>query len=319
MLLTLRQTTSLLFPASSSDLARARHHPHISRPAAKETRLETAQSVLKGEPPLCQHEKQHRDESVCFDARPEKDVSSEAAMNEKDRDIKHATCVVLFDIDGTLLTGPDDGPSAGFKAMGQAAKKITGKDGVSNSVEFAGRTDLQIARSLLVAAGEQDPPVDRVAWVVSHYVRFLGENVNTIPYAVLGDPRAAVNRLRQSGAIVELGTGNVRAGAEVKLTNAGIEDLFNMEKGGFGGDGDTRAEVLETGARHCDPTRRLPVVIVGDTPHDVSAAHEIGAKCIGVPYRHNDTATLKAAGADAIIEYIDNSLIDVVRQFIGIL
>jgi phosphoglycolate phosphatase len=89
-----------------------------------------------------------------------------------------------------------------------------------------------------------------------------------------------------------------------------------MEYGGFGEDGDTRAEVLEAGVRRLDKTRQLPVIIVGDTPHDVRAAHEIGALCIGIPYRHNDARVLEGAGADAMVDDIDDALIRTVRRLL---
>ena len=232
-------------------------------------------------------------------------------MADIDTTEQRARFIVLFDIDGTLITGPDKGPSAGFLSMSAALKQVTGNDGRFMSDDFAGRTDLQIARSLLVASGEPDPPRHRVVEVVNSYVNYLREKVRTSPYAVLGSPRRAVARLCEEGAIVALGTGNVRVGGQVKLENAGIGDLFDMDKGGYGDDGDTRAEVLQSGVLRCSPSAKLPVIIVGDTPHDVSAAHEIGAKCVGVPYRQNDAATLEKAGADIIVEVIDESLVSI--------
>jgi len=237
-------------------------------------------------------------------------------MADIDTTEQRARFIVLFDIDGTLITGPDKGPSAGFLSMSAALERVTGKDDRFMSVDFAGRTDLQIARALLVASGQPDPSRNRVVDVVNSYVGFLRQNVKTAPYAVLGSPRRAVARLREEGAMVALGTGNVRAGGQVKLENAGIGDLFDMDKGGYGDDGDTRAEVLRAGVLRCSPSGSLPVIIVGDTPHDVSAAHEIGAKCVGVPYQKNDAATLEKAGADTIVEAIDESLASIALELL---
>ncbi len=225
--------------------------------------------------------------------------------------------MVLFDIDGTLLTPKSKGMSAGARSMGLAVGALTQKTVDFRQVEFAGRTDMQIARALLVAAGEADPLKSRVMALVDRYLTFLGQGVKTAPYAVLGSPREAVDRLGRDGAVVGLGTGNVRAGGTIKLANAGIGDLFDMSKGGFGEDGDTRAEVLAKGVGRCDPKGQLPVIIVGDTPHDIEAAHEIGARCIGTPYHHNDAETLEKAGADAIVSLIDESLIRVVRKLLA--
>jgi phosphoglycolate phosphatase len=225
-------------------------------------------------------------------------------------------CVVLFDIDGTLLTGPSDGQTAGLMAMHYAARAVTGENARYNTIEFAGRTDYQIARLLLQAAGDENPPKHRLDELVDRYLAHLGDGVKQRPYTVLGAPRRTVERLQQDGAVIGLGTGNVRAGGAIKLKSAGIDDLFDMNNGGFGEDGETRAEVLEAGARRLDETRQLPVIIVGDTPYDVQAAHEIGALCIGVPYRHNDSAVLANAGADATVDEIGDALVDVIERLL---
>jgi phosphoglycolate phosphatase-like HAD superfamily hydrolase len=225
-------------------------------------------------------------------------------------------CVVLFDIDGTLLTGPPGRQTAGLMAMHYAARVVAGENENYKKIEFAGRTDYQIARLLLQAAGDKDPSGQRVEELVDRYLAHLREGTKQRPYTVLGTPRPVVERLREDGAVVGLGTGNVRAGGAIKLKSAGIDDLFDLVKGGFGEDGDTRAEVLETGARRLDATRKLPVIIVGDTPYDVQAAHEIGALCVGVPYRHNDSHVLEKAGADAVVDDIGDSLIGAVERLL---
>jgi phosphoglycolate phosphatase-like HAD superfamily hydrolase len=218
-------------------------------------------------------------------------------------------CVVLFDIDGTLLGGPaGGGPSAGFLSMNQACADLTGKERYEHGVEFAGRTDPQIARTLLERAGEFDPPPARVAELLERYLRHLEENVRARPYRLLGDPVGAVAALREAGATVGLGTGNLARGGLLKFESAGIGELFDMARGGFGDDGETRAEVLAAGVRRCDPAGRLPVVVVGDTPHDVSAALAIGARCLGTPYMENSAEVLLGCGAHGICGILDRSL-----------
>jgi len=224
--------------------------------------------------------------------------------------------VVLFDIDGTLVTGPPRGPSAGLLAMNRAAELLTGVDDTGDPKEFAGRTDTQIARMLLQIAGEPDPPAERVGLLVNHYVEGLAELVEQAPYSPIGDPSAAVRELAAGGGIVGLGTGNVRSGADIKLTNAGIRNLFDLDRGGFGDDGKSRAAVLRVGVHRCDPTGELPVLIVGDTPRDVTAALEIGALCVGTPYRRNTADILGTAGAHAVVDEVGPELARVVLSLV---
>lgn len=224
---------------------------------------------------------------------------------------------VLFDIDGTLVTGPEHGPSAGLLAMNRVAALLTGVDDTGDPKEFAGRTDIQIARLLLQSAGEPAPTREQVDLLVAHYVEGLAEFVERAPYTALGDPATATRELRARGGVVGLGTGNVRAGAAIKLESAKILDLFDLELGGFGGDGETRAEVLLEGRLRCDPSGRLPLIVVGDTPRDVSAALEIGALCVGTPYRRNTAQILYDAGAHAVVEGLGPDLVATIGRLLS--
>jgi phosphoglycolate phosphatase len=225
--------------------------------------------------------------------------------------------VVLFDIDGTLVTGSPVKPSAGVGAMNEAARMATGVDGLYRLVEFAGRTDRQIARDLLRAAGRDDAPAEAVQQLLDQYFAALEAGVTQRPYLALGGVRSCVGALRAQGALVGLGTGNIRRGAETKLRSAGLHDLFEFDLGGYGDDADSRGEVLRVGARRCDPAGALPVVIVGDTPHDISAAHEIGATCVAVPTGAYDEAALRSAGADELVSMLDDAAAGVILRIAG--
>jgi phosphoglycolate phosphatase len=221
-------------------------------------------------------------------------------------------CVVLFDIDGTLVAGPVSDKSAGVRAMNRASLACTGQESRFEGADYAGRTDLEIARMLLADAGETDPVKEKIAYLIDCYVEALGQEIAAHPFRALGSPRAAVTGLREAGALVGLGTGNVRRGGFLKLRSAGIADLFDERYGGFGEDGETRAEVLDKGARTMDPERALQVVVVGDTPRDVAAALEIGASCVGVPFGRRRAPDLLEAGAAAVVDNIDESLTEIV-------
>lgn len=228
-------------------------------------------------------------------------------------------CVVLFDIDGTLLTGPAAGQSAGVGAMAKCALDLTGHREVHLKVEFAGRTDRQIARDILIATGVDEPTKAAIDAFVDCYVRNLHEGIHARPYVALSGVREAVQQLHARGATVGLGTGNVRAGAETKLRSAGLGDLFNFDLGGYGDDADTRAEVLRIGAERCDPSKSLPVIVVGDTPYDVLAAIDIGALCLAVPTGTYKAHTLVQAGAHRLLDQLEASLADELLEMLSTL
>ena len=226
-------------------------------------------------------------------------------------------CVVLFDVDGTLVASADGSPSAGLIAMNVAAQRLTGTSDLGDPVDFAGRTDVQIAFMLLAAGGASDVRPEQAMELVHIYIEELEKQIAQRPYVALGDPGPAVEALVAIGAVIGLGTGNVPRGAALKLQSAGIAHVFDFGRGGYGDDGGERAEVLACGAKRCDPSGALPIVIVGDTPRDVVAAHAIGAQCVGVPFLGNTAPVLLDAGADAVVQAVDVGLAEVVRRLLG--
>ena len=61
--------------------------------------------------------------------------------------------LVLFDIDGTLLT--TDGVAG--RAFRAALERVFGTSGPASGYSFAGKTDPEIARDLLLAGGVHEP------------------------------------------------------------------------------------------------------------------------------------------------------------------
>lgn len=210
--------------------------------------------------------------------------------------------VVLFDVDGTLVhTG-----GAGRRALALAFGEIFGRSDALEGVELGGMTDPLILRAGFEAVGASFDSA-RVDRVLEAYLRVLPAEVAASPgYRVLPGVAEAVHRLaRRVGFAVGLGTGNVRRGAEIKLSRGGLASAFAF--GGFGCDHEDRAELLRAGAlRGAERLgRRLEecrVVAVGDTPRDVEAARAIGAECVCVATGGFTRAELVTAGADAAFE-----------------
>ena len=106
----------------------------------------------------------------------------------------------------------------------------------------------------------------------------------------------------REGVMQALGTGNFRRAAEVKLRHFGIDGYFPGCVGGFGRTRSDRHEVIATGiARVRDASGADCIVIIGDTPHDVSAAKACGAFALGVGTGDFTADDLLASGADAAL------------------
>jgi phosphoglycolate phosphatase len=213
--------------------------------------------------------------------------------------------IVLFDLDGTVLTFRDAPPGPGRSSMDAAMKELFGLERASEGVLFAGGTDKAIARALLA---KTTLPVDRhddhIDLVLDAYLRALDRELSRRRYVPVGDVAGAVAACTELGMCVGLATGNVREGARKKLASAGLAATFDLAKGGYGCDGEHRPDVLRAAVARCAPHAKAGarVVVVGDTRHDVSAARAIGAKVVGVAVSKAAREELAQAGADAIVD-----------------
>jgi phosphoglycolate phosphatase len=224
-------------------------------------------------------------------------------------------CILLFDIDGTLVSRSNPGRSAGVRAMSEAARDMTGVAGLADGVSFAGATDLDVARQLLELGGVLEPTEAQKRQLLDHYIRHIQTLIEEDSYVPLGTPTDVIPELEQQGAVIGLGTGNVRIGAECKLENAGIAALFRFDLGGYGDDSHERADILRIGVERCRPhvrSRTAPVIVIGDTPLDVAAAKAIGAKCIGIPAGSITADDLEAAGADGVVREVSPEMIQMI-------
>ena len=191
--------------------------------------------------------------------------------------------ILLFDIDGTLITTG----GVGRRAMERAFGELHGDPIASTNFRFDGMTDRLIARKGLTLLGVEvtEGAIDAL---LDTYVRLLEDEVaraDGTKYRVHDGIAEAIETAQGLGMGVGLGTGNVIAGARIKLSRVGIFDKFAF--GGFGSDAEDRAALIrrgaERGAVHLSASlAECRVVVIGDTPKDVDAARAVGAESIGV-------------------------------------
>ncbi len=209
--------------------------------------------------------------------------------------------LVLFDIDGTLLAA--DG--AGKRAFHAAVRETFGDFATPPGYAFAGRTDPQIARDLLRGVGHTEKAIDAgLATLFERYLERLEHEVSRVAVRPLPGVLALLTRIEAIGEPVVLGllTGNVREGAEIKLRAAGIDpDRFRV--GAFGSDHHARPELplvavdraeALTGRRYRDKE----IVIIGDTPLDISCGAHLGVRTLAVATGTHSIEELRRCGPD---------------------
>ncbi|MGB3052478.1 MAG: HAD family hydrolase [Polyangiales bacterium] len=212
--------------------------------------------------------------------------------------------IALFDIDGTLLRAGGAGRRAVELALGEVLEELDEEVSL-RSVEFAGRTDPWIVRAALMQYGVAADD-DLIQEVLRRYVAHLPRELELASaFEVLPGVLPLLSELSErDDLLLGLGTGNTEPAAYAKLARGGLDSFFAF--GGFGSDHAERPELLRaalhrglerTGARLGDAR----VIVIGDTPHDVAAAHAIGACCVAVSTGGYDASALQAAGASVVV------------------
>lgn len=215
------------------------------------------------------------------------------------------TTVVLFDIDGTLLSSA----GAGRTAMEAALEAVFGTRGPAG-YRYDGKTDPLIVRESMRHAGLDDATIEAgMAEVIARYLAGLATG--------LRDPARRARTLPGVPALVDavhsaddlmlgLLTGNVVEGATLKLEAVGLA-AERFVVGAFGSDHEHRPALAPVAQVRAEARlgRAIPgdrFVIIGDTPADLTCGRGIGARAIGVATGGYRRAELEGHGAYALVD-----------------
>jgi phosphoglycolate phosphatase len=212
--------------------------------------------------------------------------------------------LVLWDIDGTLV----DSVKLGLFAFEDAFERVIGAP-PAEVVPFAGRTDFEIALDLLERSGVEpsDALLERFGTELHRAMVERAEELRRRGRAYPG-ARESLERLAGEPHVVQsLLTGNIAPNAQVKLGAFGLDTLVDLEIGAYGSDHRRRGRLVHVALRkferkHGASLAPGDVVLIGDTPLDVAAAHEGGARAVAVATGPFGRRELDAAGADAVLD-----------------
>jgi phosphoglycolate phosphatase len=190
--------------------------------------------------------------------------------------------LVLFDIDGTLIHTS----GAGEKAFARVFANLFGVSQGTERLKFAGRTDVGILREFFIQNAIEPSP-ENLQRFFDAYVFMLDHMLQQLPGGVHAGVWAWLHELRTlpQQPLVGLLTGNIRLGAEIKLRRFNLWEQFEM--GGFADDSADRNEIAAIAKQRGEKILRRPlageeVLVIGDTPLDVTCAKHIGAKVLAV-------------------------------------
>jgi phosphoglycolate phosphatase len=208
--------------------------------------------------------------------------------------------VILFDIDGTLLASG----GAGKLALETAFTEDFGLE-LRFQVPYSGRTDRAIVRELFQAHAVAPTP-GNFEKLVAGYLQRLPACLGRMQGRVLPGIADLLEDLREREQVaVGLLTGNLRAGAKVKLGHFGLYEHFSF--GGFGDHhfdrDDVAREALAAVHAHVHPEVTPDRIwVIGDTPLDVRCARAIGAKVVAVATGSHTLDELTASAPDLVVK-----------------
>ena len=173
-------------------------------------------------------------------------------------------------------------------------------------------TDPEVGRRTFVAVLHREPTREEFTRLLERRLHYLHETVReSSEYRVLPGVAALLPALIEKGLMLGLVTGNVEAAAHIKLHRAQLNRFFSF--GGYGSDSADRAELTRIALKRAslvygEEVSASQAIVVGDTPHDVKAAHAAGLQCVGVGSHHFTAEQLGAAGADWAIASLEHGL-----------
>jgi phosphoglycolate phosphatase-like HAD superfamily hydrolase len=220
---------------------------------------------------------------------------------------------ILFDIDGTLITTG----GAGAVAWRRAFDELYGIPADIGQFSDAGMTDPEVGRRTFSAVIGREPEPRELARVMAIRLKYLPEAVaESKGYHVLDGVEELLPRLVDEGYLLGLTTGGTDSAAHIKLARANLARWFTF--GGYGSDSNDRTELTRRAIERAgmllgmelDPKH---VLVVGDTPLDIEAAHGARAVGVGVASGHFTVRQLDEAGADSVLESLRDPLPGVVE------
>jgi phosphoglycolate phosphatase-like HAD superfamily hydrolase len=227
-------------------------------------------------------------------------------MSSAERIPERPRRVILWDVDGTLLSAGPIGRDAFFAGAGDALGREVVDDG---SVHMSGKTDPLIALEILERAGVHgDDARDALPVVLEGLTRNLAGGRHRIPAE--GRLHAGVaevlERLHAEPDVVQtVVSGNLAVNARIKVAAFGLERFLDLDVGAYGSDDPDRDRLVPIAMervreRYGYAPAPGEAWVIGDTARDLACARAAGARCLLVATGRIAFHDLEPLGAEGV-------------------
>jgi phosphoglycolate phosphatase-like HAD superfamily hydrolase len=212
--------------------------------------------------------------------------------------------LVLWDIDHTLI----DAGGTSREIYARAFARVTGRE-LERMAAMAGRTELAIMAETLALHR-----IDAREELLSDYGAALAaefaaaeDHVRARGRSLPGALDVLVALAGRTDVLQSVLTGNMEPIAVSKLTIFELADYVDFSVGAYGFDHADRAELVRLARERAaiaygETFTASDTVLIGDTPNDVRAGHEGGARVVAVATGSSDRAVLEKAGPEAVLD-----------------
>jgi len=215
--------------------------------------------------------------------------------------------LLLFDIDGTLLTTN----GAGRPAVESAIADLVGRPISTDGITFSGKTDPQILREVLVQNDADDDLLNgRFHDVVEAFRTTMHRVFDPAGADALLGAQSLVEQLHADERFqLALLTGNLEEMAYLKVGAIGFDEQ-HFPFGAFGSDHADRNELpgiaRSRATAHAGAEPR-EAVIIGDTPRDIECGRAGGCMTIAVATGRFDRDTLAEHEPDVLLDSLEDA------------
>jgi phosphoglycolate phosphatase-like HAD superfamily hydrolase len=209
--------------------------------------------------------------------------------------------IVLFDIDGTLISSG----GAGRLALSRAFEKAHNWDNALDGATVHGMTDPVIIEDVFMKHRQTPPTASEAARIYGLYLQALENTLEEADgFRVLpGVGRLLARLSAREDTVTGLATGNIEKGARMKLRHARLNKRFGF--GGFGSDASDRGDIVRVAEKRAMEflleAAKPATWLVGDTPNDVAAGKSANARTVAVATGGASAERLRETRPDVLL------------------